>query len=656
MRSKEQDCPLLGFKDLLFVKRDVNPFPHPLLPGDLGEKLGDHMCDQYFGFHAQTEGAGLFILEDAFSEKPRVRNVLEKSVCANGRFAGKPLPKGGYLSPDLSYDGKTILFAFTEADRPASGSLDLRYKWTEKSTWHLFKVNLDGSNLTQLTDGGFNDFDPCWLPNGRIMFISERRGTYQHLGVNKPLDFGRCHGRPVPTFTLHAMEADGSKLTCLSWHETNEWQPSVDNDGMVVYTRWDYVDRGALQAHHPWITTPDGRNPRTLHGNYRVSEEAAPCMEMNLRAIPGSKKLVATAAAHHGQAYGSLIMIDPNVADDDKMSQLTVLTPEARFPESTCHQNDDWKYATAWPLSEAWFLCVHDPQGNAQRGPQNRFRITLLHAPTGLKETLYLDSEHSCLDPIPVRARPVPPIIPEASEAFAETRNRAKVAYFGISNIYESYLPFPKDIKIKELRIYQVIPKTTPNADVPMIGWGSQKPARGVLGTVPVETDGSAYFELPAQVPVFFQAIDENGLAWQSMRSSTYAQPGERLTCIGCHEPRNSAPPSKPGSAFKRAPSKSSRKSSARARSTTRSWSSRCSTRTASAATRKTRTRKRPISQRATTRRIRISGIPRISTCASIRSTTTIPTLTLPAPSQANSAPGFPSSTRCWPKATTRSS
>jgi hypothetical protein len=541
-------CPLLGFKDILFVKRDVNP-PN--------EKQGNHMCDQYFGFHAQTEGTGLFILKNAFAEKPQVRNVLEKSVCANGRFAGKPLPKGGYLSPELSYDGKTILFAFTEADRPQpDGNLDLRYKWIERSTWHIFKVNVDGTNLIQLTDGGFNDFDPCWLPNGRILFISERRGAYQHLGANEPLDFGRCHGRPVPTFTLHAMEADGSGITTLSWHETNEWQPSVDNDGMVIYTRWDYVDRGFNQAHHPWITTPDGRNPRVITGNYRDKEADAPCMEMNLRAIPGSKKLVATAAAHHGQAYGSLIMIDPNIADDYKLAQIKTLTPDARFPESTCSNNDDWKYATAWPLSEEWFLCVHDPQGCAGRGPQNRFRLTLLHAPTGLKETLYLDPDHSCLDPIPMRARPVPPIIPEASEAFANAKTRAKVAYFGISNIYESYLPFPKEVKIKELRIFQVIPKTTPIADAPMIGWGSQKPARGVLGTVPVEADGSVYFELPAQIPVFFQAIDENGLAWQSMRSSTYAQPGERLTCIGCHEPRNSAPPSKPGIAFKRAPSK----------------------------------------------------------------------------------------------------
>ena len=143
------------------------------------------------------------------------------------------------------------------------------------------------------------------LPNGRVMFISERRGG-----------FGRCHGRPVPTYTLHSMQPDGSDITCLSFHDTNEWQPSVTHDGMVIYTRWDYVDRGDCIAHHPWITYPDGRDPRALHGNYPTLRGVRPDMEMDIRAIPGSQKFVATAAQHHGQAYGSLVVFDPRIPDD----------------------------------------------------------------------------------------------------------------------------------------------------------------------------------------------------------------------------------------------------------------------------------------------------------------------------------------------------
>ncbi len=541
------DNPLIPSRNLLFIKRDVNP---------MHEKLGNHMCDQYFGFNAQTNGAGLFILEDAFSSKPKLRNVLENAVCQNGRYKGRSLTMGAVLSPDLSFDGKTILFAYTEAWHTDGNNLDSRYRWTENSTWHIFKVNVDGTGLTQLTDGAYNDFDPCWMPNGRITFISERRGGYCRCGVFKPIDFGRCHGRPVPTFTLHGMEADGSRLTCLSWHETNEWQPSVDNDGMIIYTRWDYVDRGFNQAHHPWVTTPDGRNPRIITGNYRNKESDAPCMEMDLRAIPNSSKLVATACAHHGQAYGSLVLIDRTIADDGKLSQIKTLTPDARFPESTCSNSEDWKYATAWPLDEDWYLCVHDPDGHAARGPKNNFRIVLLHAPTGLKQEIYGDDAHSCLSPIPLCARKAPPVVPDASETFADPKTRSKTAIFGIKNIYDSYIPFPRELKITALRIIQIIPKTTPNADEPRIGFGHQKPARGVLGTVPVEADGSAFFILPAGLPVYFQAIDEAGLAWQSMRSSTYAQPGEKLICAGCHESKVTAPAGmKQPMAFKRAPS-----------------------------------------------------------------------------------------------------
>ena len=179
--------PLLNFDKILFLKKQF-------LPGQEG--LGNHMCDQYFGFHALREG-GLFVLENPFSDKPAVRDILADSVCETGRFKGAKLPPGGYLSPELSYDGKTVAFAFTEAD-------PTRYKWTETSTYHLFKVNLDGTHLEQLTDGVWNDFHPTWMPNGRICFISERRGG-----------FGRCHGRPVPVYTLHSCNADGTDIVCL---------------------------------------------------------------------------------------------------------------------------------------------------------------------------------------------------------------------------------------------------------------------------------------------------------------------------------------------------------------------------------------------------------------------------------------------------------
>jgi hypothetical protein len=216
--------PLLNFKDIVFLKRKRATY--------------DHMCDSYFGFN-QVEGGGIYILDNAFTDHPVLRDVLTNAICENGRFIGRKLDFGSFLSPSLSYDGKTIYFCHTETGGPYE-------VWTEHTTFHIFKVNVDGTGLRQLTDGPVNDLFPYPLPNGRIVFVSERCGG-----------FGRCHARPVPTYTLYSMNADGTDITLLSAHETNEWHPSVDNDGMIVYTRWDYVDRGDNQAHHPWITYPD---------------------------------------------------------------------------------------------------------------------------------------------------------------------------------------------------------------------------------------------------------------------------------------------------------------------------------------------------------------------------------------------------------------
>jgi hypothetical protein len=523
--------PLLDFDKILFAKHHFKP-PH--------EGLGNHMCDQYFGFHA-VEGGGVYVLENAFSDTPTVRDIAGDAVCTNGRFQGKKLTPGAFLSPTLSYDAQTLLFAYTEADHT-------RYKWTPKSTWHIFKIGCDGSQLTQLTDGSWNDFDPCFLPNGRVVFISERRGG-----------FGRCHGRPVPTYTLHTMQPDGSDIQAISFHETNEWHPSVNNDGMVVYTRWDYVDRGFNNAHHPWITTPDGRDARVIQGNYAKNGGDRPLMEMHVRAIPGSRRYVSTTAAHHGQAYGALIVIDPVIPDDDAMASVKVLTPETGFPESSVGSNQGQVYGTAWPLSEDFFLCVYDPDGVTSRGTDNRYGVYLIDS-FGNRELLYRDPAISCLNPIPLKARKAPPVVPPAAAAapVAATAPAApQAAKVGVVNVYDSLKPWPDATKIKALRIIQVLPKTTPSANNPRIGYGDQKNARRVLGTVPVETDGSAYFTLPVHVPVFFQALDEQGLAVQSMKSDTYAQPGETLMCQGCHNPTHkivaSTTPS--GLAFRRAPS-----------------------------------------------------------------------------------------------------
>ena len=540
--------PLLDFDDIIFLTH------HKQGRGDR------HMVDQYEGHNAKP-GGGVYILKDAFGPEPTVVDVLKDVKVASGRLRGQTLTDGSFIALELDYDAETIYFAWTQArdigpdaswegqywtaaEAEAAGKR--HYYWSEETCYHIFKARLDGSELIQLTDGRWNDFDPCVLPNGRIAFISERRGG-----------FLRCGARPNPTYTLHGMMPDGSDIICLSAHETHEWHPSVTHDGMIVYTRWDYVDRDSDIAHHPWICYPDGSDPRSYHGNYPDVRERRPWMELAIRAVPDSHRFVATAAAHHGENYGSLVLIDHWRDDDGATSQLRRITPEVHFPESELapavpgppHRSGNRRgqvYGQAWPLSEDFYLCVYDPQ-------ETHYGLYLVDS-FGNKVHLHTDPQVPCLDPIPLKVRERPPVIPSrTTQAKADRAAGADdaTATMAVMNVYDADFEWPSETSIEALRVVQLFPKTTRKADEPSMGVGNQSLGRGVLGTVPVEADGSAHFEVPPDVPVYFQALDEQGRAVQTMRSLTYVHRGERLTCIGCHEPKSRAAS---GRAVKRMP------------------------------------------------------------------------------------------------------
>ncbi|MBL7220369.1 MAG: hypothetical protein ISS69_09665 [Phycisphaerae bacterium] len=529
--------PLLDFERIIFLGRRM--------------PATRHMCPQQYGF-VGTPGGGVFVLDKAFSDKPALRKVLGDTKIAKGRTRGKLLSSGAFEGFELDWDARTVYFAWTEAQtgkqqpyKPGDQwfprakftytSRGASY-WAPESTYHIFKASIDpvsgatvDGTLVQLTDGSCNDLDPCVLPNGRIVFISERRGGY-----------GRCHGAQFPSYTLHGMMADGSDVIPLSYHETNEWHPSVTNEGMIIYTRWDYVDRDADIAHHPWICYPDGRDSRSYHGNYPENNpKVRPCMEMHCRAIPGSHKFVAVAAPHHGLFYGSMVLVDQRVRDDRRCSQVKRITPHEPFAEA----EGPWSryaYGSPWPLSEDFYLCVHNPgKGGKFSGRHDLYlvdtfgnRIHLATLPDGL----------NCLDPIPLRPRKKPPVIPiRTQQARADQPSGVPDAKATISvmNIYEAEFPFPKGTKIKSLRVIQVHPKATFHMFNPEVGLGKGSLTRSILGTVPVAEDGSCYFEAPVSVPIYFQALDENGIAVQSMRSAAYVHKGEQLVCIGCHEDKH---------------------------------------------------------------------------------------------------------------------
>lgn len=540
--------PLFKHPALLFVKHVPSVMSHQLT--------------QVYGYCARP-GGGVFALTEP-GVSMRTRDLTPAS-----------LPPGNFMTPELSYDGAKVLFAYCPV-KEAPGTWDFNDQ-TRHLRYHLYELDLGSGAVRPLTQGDTDNFSPVILPGGEVLFISTRRGGYH-----------RCGRGPCFVYTLARMGADGQDPHSVSFHETHEWDPSLLNDGRVVYTRWDYVDRNAVHYAQLWSALPDGSNARIYYGNNTWN----PTGIWEARAIPGSSRIMATAAPHHGMSAGSVIRLD-TARGVDGPEPLTRLTPDVRFPESefplafgpnpaTAHDFDTpitqyWRspllepgmettapeeelrwpghcYKSPWPLSETCFIVSYSfDQLVGEPGPNlpNMFGLYFADA-FGNKELIYRDPAISSLWARPLARRAPPPeLAGPVPHAGHETGT------FFLANVREGWPALPDTAAITHLRIVQVLLKTTPNADAPPVGAAFAAPGKQVLGTVPVEADGSAYFEAPARTPVLFQALNAQGRAVQTMRSLVYLQPGENQSCAGCHEHRLKAvAPGPPPQALRRAPSR----------------------------------------------------------------------------------------------------
>ena len=504
--------------------------------------LFSHQLTQYYGAN-QLPGGGLYVLE-----KPGHSMGARPLVT-------KELPQGAYMQPHVYYDGSKVLFAYCEVpSRPPNRG----HFWRERF-FHLYEVGADGKNLKKLTNESYDDIAPCYLPNGKIIFTSTRRGG-----------FHRCGAGPCPIYTLALCDSEGRNPRTSSWHETHDWDPAVLNDGRVVYTRWDYVDRNAIHYQQLWTVQPDGSRVSIFYGNNTLN----PIGIWEARAIPGSTRIMATAGAHHAMTAGSIILVD-TAKGRDGLEPLTRLTPDVLFPESEARvgnwhapvgvsnrppvsvEEKRWPghcYRSPYPLSERFFLAAYSFEpliGEPSPNKPNMFGLYMVDC-FGNKELLYRDLNISSVWPVPLAKRSRPPALPSL---LADTATDKVEGMVFLQNVYESWTKLPEE-RITRLRIIQVLPKTTPNINQPRVGLANASPGKQVLGTVPVEEDGSAFFRVPANIPIQFQAVDDRGMAIQTMRSLICLQPGEKLSCVGCHEHAAVAPNSKaPSQALLRAPS-----------------------------------------------------------------------------------------------------
>jgi len=516
--------PQLDFDDILFIKRAPTRFPH--------------ISDQHYGWWSQP-GGGIYILENFRSES------------ANLRCLTPDWPDGSFYGPELSWDGRRLLFAWCRFYPEVADVADKTDKeqLPEDSFYQIFEMNLADGEVRQLTFGRYDDFDARYLPDGRIAFLSTRKGTALQAGRESaartlertmPDSYVRCGGgnhRPVAVFTLHTMDAEGGDMVAISAFENFEWTPAVADDGRILYARWDYIDRFNGDFLSLWSTNPDGTNGQLVYGNFT----SRPQCVFEARPVPGSNQLIFTATAHHSITGGSLVLLD-RTRGTEYERPLTRLTPEVCFPET-----EGWPesyYVNPWPLCETYHLVAWSDRrlpkhtlmaADDPRNPRNAAGIYLYDA-FGNLTLLHRDPEISSVSPIPIRRRQPPSVFPHTVDWDGPQRGG-----FLLQDIYQGMPEVPRGT-IQQLRIVGVPPKVQPQMNSPRLGVSAEDPGKFILGTVPVEEDGSAHFEVPSGVPVLFQALDQDGLGIQTMRSLSYVQPGQTLGCVGCHEHRDTAP------------------------------------------------------------------------------------------------------------------
>jgi len=505
--------PKLDFDKLLFNKRQP--------------PMKAHNAEQYLGAVSRIS-PGLVVL------------VNWKSTSAKARYITRDkFPAGSILHPDLSFDAKKVIFSFCDHSDKTISQKEKRF--------FIWEGSVDGSEFSQITgtkndpmereEGRYTmlieDYDPCYLPDGGIVFTSSRSQNQ-----------ARCHARRyVPAFYLYRMNGDGSGIRPFSYGEANEIDPAVLNDGRVIFNRWEYINRHDQNFHGLWSAKPDGTGTANYWGNLTP----APKSVTEAKAIPGSHKVMGTATAHHSYTAGSIVLIDPRKGDEGE-EPLTRLTPEVGYPEGGASIWQPTTYATPYPITEDLFFAAYSPykhvsQGAYGRGEtkDNTYGVYLVYHINGkaYREQIYRDPAISCFTPIPIKPRKKPPVIPSM---LPEDRSIATGTYV-IQNVYESTQKIEKG-SVKYIRVNVII--NQPSPQVEHRGWVMQEAAKRIVGTVPVNPDGSVSFTAPAKKPLQLQLLDKNKMCVMNMRTFIFLHPGETVSCIGCHESRTNPPSVKP--------------------------------------------------------------------------------------------------------------
>jgi formylglycine-generating enzyme required for sulfatase activity len=416
--------------------------------------------------------------------------------------------------PDGGYVGEIDLHP--AADR-------LLFTQANATNWSIFERRIDGSGLRQVSamPDDVDAFDASYLPNGRIVFGST--ACFQSVPC--------WHGQRRVT-NLYQMEADGTGVRQLCFDQDHDLHPVVLPNGQVMYHRWDYTGINHIYLRMLMVMNPDGTGQRAVYG----SSSWFPNAIYFPQPLPGSSsRLIGIVSGYHGpHRMGQLVVFDTGRGwqEADGMVQRISGRGDPIRPQVADNLVvNDWpKFLHPAPITDKHFLVAAWPAPNRPWGiylADVFDNLVLIHEEPG----------QALLEPVPVRARPTAPVIPDRIDP---ARTDATVY---LHDVYAGpgLAGVPRGT-VKALRIAAYHFGYPGLAGPDLIGRGGPWEVMRILGTTPVEADGSAHFRVPAGTPLTVQPLDAEGKAVQLMRSWFTAMPGEHVSCIGCHDRPADAP------------------------------------------------------------------------------------------------------------------
>ncbi len=490
--------PLLDFDRLLVVKR--KPLGDPRMPESQSYGLGE-----FLGLPRQSSWQ-IHAIPQVFGWENEVAVLSSLRHGAQLQTLFRPPSRRLVSDVDLNWDADRMLVSMPD----------------DKGVWQVWEISADGKGLRRLSPGGQPDvhsYDAVYLPGGKINFIST--AALQGVPCNAGLTVGM----------MYQMDADGRNIRQLSFDQDHNYNPTVMNDGRILYLRWEYTDIPHVWARYLFTMNPDGTDQRA----YYKSGSYWPNSTFYTRPVPGHpSKVAGVITGHHVGRVGELMVFDPARARTGAEGVVQQIPGYGKKVSPLIQDkltiNVFPKFLHPYPLSEKYFLVAAKP------APESLWGIYLVDVFDNM--TLIREEEgYALLEPVPFRKTPRPPVIPDRVNL---ARNDA-VAY--VSDVYSG--PGLKGVPrgaVKSLRLYTYHFGYSNLAGIHnRVGADGPWEPKQVLGTVPVEKDGSAYFRVPARTPISIQPLDEKGRAVQLMRSWLTAMPGEFVSCNGCHESQSLA-------------------------------------------------------------------------------------------------------------------